>query len=86
MPFNCLFTLYALPDTPKTEEQRLLLAEEFFRFILEVVTNRSAISPENALRKQVIQWLAAGDRMTHSTLIKQITYEKLSNKGAFLFF
>lgn len=68
-------------ESTPTEAQQLALAEEFFKFLLQVITNRALISPELGLRKQIIQWLAAGDKMTHSKLIKQITYEKISNKG-----
>ncbi len=62
-------------------QQASALAEGFFRLVLEVVTNRAMISSEHALRKQIIQWLAAGQQMTHSKLIKQITYEKIAKKG-----
>lgn len=65
------------------EQQQLSLAEEFFRFVLEVVTNRDFIAPENTLRKQVIQWLAAGEKVTHSKLVKQLIYENKSNNGSF---
>lgn len=63
-------------------QQASALAEGFFRLVLEVVTNRAMISTEHALRKQIIQWLAAGQQMTHSKLIKQITYEKIAKKEA----
>jgi len=78
-------TLHGQASPPMTElasideQQQLSLAEEFFRFVLEVVTNRDFIAPENTLRKQVIQWLAAGEKVTHSKLVKQLIYENKSN-------
>jgi hypothetical protein len=80
------FELSRVGETPSVgvedPHQASALAEGFFQLVLTVVTNRAMISSEHTLRKQIIQWLAAGQQMTHSKLIKQITYEKISNKGS----
>ncbi len=73
-------------DDSALQAEQIALAEEFLRLVLRVATDRRSISNECSLRRQVIHWIAAGDKITHSKLMKKVgctseSNERITNKG-----
>lgn len=59
----------------KIGRKRVVMAEEFLRLLIQVGSSRRCISNENTLRREVLHWLAASKKITHSKLVQKLDYK-----------